>query len=111
MIPNPKCSQGGCGAWKRPTKRNPLYKGKWRARRIKNPAYKVQLPTGSFVSPPPPPRLESKGREACQRPVVWSVQGVWRPKQLPNPEHFVDKTPFRSLKPIVAVGREGKVER
>lgn len=37
---NPKCEAVGCGAWKRPQKKNPVYKGKWRPKRVKNPAYK-----------------------------------------------------------------------
>nr|AFK38191.1 unknown [Lotus japonicus] len=40
-IDNPKCEAApGCGEWKRPTKRNPAYKGKWHAPLIDNPAYK-----------------------------------------------------------------------
>jgi len=40
-IPNPQCEgKSGCGPWKKPMKKNPLYKGKWTAPRIKNPAYK-----------------------------------------------------------------------
>ncbi|KAG9303618.1 hypothetical protein G9A89_018514 [Geosiphon pyriformis] len=40
-IPNPKCETiSGCGPWKRPTKRNPAYKGKWYSPQIDNPAYK-----------------------------------------------------------------------
>ena len=42
-IPNPKCEDApGCGAWVRPTKSNPAYKGKWSAPMIDNPAYKVR---------------------------------------------------------------------
>jgi calnexin len=40
LVPNPKCdSAPGCGPWKRPTKKNPAYKGKWSAPLIANPAY------------------------------------------------------------------------
>jgi len=40
-IDNPKCEEApGCGEWKRPTKRNPDYKGKWSAPLIDNPEYK-----------------------------------------------------------------------
>ncbi|CAG8452330.1 7248_t:CDS:10 [Ambispora gerdemannii] len=40
-IENPKCETvSGCGPWKRPTKRNPAYKGKWYPPMIDNPAYK-----------------------------------------------------------------------
>ncbi|KAI6176720.1 Calreticulin family protein [Aphelenchoides bicaudatus] len=41
MINNPKCEgRSGCGAWKKPMKANPNYKGKWTPPRIKNPDYK-----------------------------------------------------------------------
>jgi calnexin len=40
-IDNPKCEEApGCGEWKRPTKRNPDYKGKWSAPLTDNPEYK-----------------------------------------------------------------------
>ncbi|GAQ80781.1 Calreticulin [Klebsormidium nitens] len=40
-VDNPKCEEApGCGEWKRPTKRNPDYKGKWSAPLIDNPEYK-----------------------------------------------------------------------
>ncbi|KIM47685.1 hypothetical protein M413DRAFT_22308 [Hebeloma cylindrosporum] len=39
-ISNPKCTEAGCGEWKRPNKPNPAYKGKWSAPQIPNPAYK-----------------------------------------------------------------------
>ena len=40
-MPNPLCKAGpGCGAWVRPTIRNPEYKGKWTAPLIDNPEYK-----------------------------------------------------------------------
>ncbi|CAG8552435.1 5888_t:CDS:10, partial [Acaulospora colombiana] len=40
-VPNPKCDEApGCGEWKRPTKRNPNYKGKWYPPEIDNPKYK-----------------------------------------------------------------------
>ena len=40
MIPNPACKVG-CGEWKRPTIKNPAYKGDWKAPLIDNPEYKV----------------------------------------------------------------------
>ncbi len=40
MVANPKCEGGNCGVWKRPTVKNPEYKGKWRAPMIDNPDYK-----------------------------------------------------------------------
>eukprot|EP00184_Porphyridium_aerugineum_P001802 CAMPEP_0184699206 /NCGR_PEP_ID=MMETSP0313-20130426/5558_1 /TAXON_ID=2792 /ORGANISM="Porphyridium aerugineum, Strain SAG 1380-2" /LENGTH=467 /DNA_ID=CAMNT_0027158255 /DNA_START=144 /DNA_END=1547 /DNA_ORIENTATION=- len=39
VIKNPKC-EVGCGAWKRPLKPNPNYKGKWQAPMVDNPDYK-----------------------------------------------------------------------
>ena len=39
IVDNPKCKVG-CGEWKRPTIRNPDYKGKWFPPLIDNPDYK-----------------------------------------------------------------------
>jgi len=39
IIENPKCKTG-CGAWQRPLKKNPAYKGKWAAPMIKHPDWK-----------------------------------------------------------------------
>ncbi|EKX37274.1 hypothetical protein GUITHDRAFT_165512 [Guillardia theta CCMP2712] len=39
IVDNPKCKVG-CGEWKRPTIRNPAYKGKWYPPKIDNPDYK-----------------------------------------------------------------------
>lgn len=39
-IPNPACEVAGCGVWKNPQKKNPLFKGKWTAPLIDNPDYK-----------------------------------------------------------------------
>lgn len=40
MIMNEKCREiSGCGPWRRPTIRNPDYKGVWKAPLINNPAY------------------------------------------------------------------------
>ena len=33
------------------------------------------------------------------------TQGVWTPRQLPNPEYFEDKHPVLSLRPVAAVGK------
>ncbi len=33
-------------------------------------------------------------------------QGKWEPRRIPNPSFFEDKTPFRHLLPISAVGFE-----
>jgi len=42
-ISNPACKDApGCGEWKRPTKPNPAYKGKWVPAMIDNPEYKVR---------------------------------------------------------------------
>merc|ERR1712000_548654 len=40
MIPNPVCSESGCGKWLRPRIRNPAYKGRWQRPLVDNPAYK-----------------------------------------------------------------------
>lgn len=40
QIDNPKCKAAGCGVWKRPSIKNPNYKGKWAPSLIKNPDYK-----------------------------------------------------------------------
>merc|ERR1719421_1678227 len=39
LVPNPKCSNSGCGEWKRPMIYNPDYKGKWIHPQIDNPDY------------------------------------------------------------------------
>jgi len=39
IIENPKCEAGNCGAWVRPQKPNPDYKGKWAPPLIDNPNY------------------------------------------------------------------------
>ena len=39
-VPNPVCAAVGCGVWKRPTKKNAAYKGKWVAPQIRNDQYK-----------------------------------------------------------------------
>ena len=41
QIPNPKCSEIGCGEWKAPMIDNPQFKGKWQPPLIDNPDYKV----------------------------------------------------------------------
>jgi len=38
-VPNPKCSNPGCGEWQRPMIDNPDYKGKWIHPQIENPDY------------------------------------------------------------------------
>eukprot|EP00795_Rhopilema_esculentum_P000380 gene380-10044_t len=40
QIPNPKCSEIGCGEWKAPVIDNPQFKGKWQPPLIDNPDYK-----------------------------------------------------------------------
>lgn len=39
LVPNPKCSNPGCGEWKRPMIDNPDFKGKWIHPQIDNPDY------------------------------------------------------------------------
>eukprot|EP01090_Pellita_catalonica_P020632 TRINITY_DN7466_c0_g1_i1.p1 TRINITY_DN7466_c0_g1~~TRINITY_DN7466_c0_g1_i1.p1 ORF type:complete len:529 (+),score=113.01 TRINITY_DN7466_c0_g1_i1:77-1663(+) len=58
-IPNPKCKDAGCGEWKAKQIKNPAYKGVWRAPKIPNPAYK----------------------------------GEWKPRQITNPNYFQDDKP------------------
>ena len=38
----PHTAETGCGPWIKPKIRNPLFKGKWHARQIPNPEYKVR---------------------------------------------------------------------
>ncbi|KRY65849.1 Calnexin [Trichinella pseudospiralis] len=78
LIKNPKCASApGCGEWKRPTKRNPAYKGKWLPPMIKNPAYKAYL-----------------------------CYGKWKPRQIPNPDYFDVENIFSTMEPVAAIGIE-----
>ena len=43
QIDNVKCKAAGCGEWKRPSIKNPNYKGKWAPPLIANPKYKVYI--------------------------------------------------------------------
>ena len=46
LVDNPLCKDApGCGAWSKPTIKNPKYKGKWKAPMIDNPDYQVGLGT------------------------------------------------------------------
>lgn len=36
-------------------------------------------------------------------------QGIWHPKQLPNPKYFVEKEPFAKLDPIAAAGEPPRI--
>jgi len=71
MIPNPDCSIG-CGPWKARQIRNPAYKGKWEPPMIDNPAYK----------------------------------GEWKARQIDNPNFFIDEIPFQNLPQVSAIGFE-----
>ncbi|OUC39741.1 calreticulin family protein [Trichinella nativa] len=82
LIKNPKCASApGCGEWKRPTKRNPAYKGKWLPPMIKNPAYKAYL-----------------------------CYGKWKPRQIPNPDYFDVENIFSTMEPIKQSVLESLVE-
>jgi calnexin len=66
MIDNPKCAEVGCGAWKRPMIPNPLFKGKFRPRKIANPEYKGpwkarQIPNPNFFEDKHPCKMQSIG--------------------------------------------------
>ena len=36
---------------------------------------------------------------------LFAPQGIWKPRRIPNPNHFEDKNPFK-MTPIAAVGFE-----
>ncbi len=66
IIDNPKCSDVGCGAWKRPMIPNPLFKGKFRPKKIPNPEYKGpwkarQIPNPNFFEDKQPSKMQSIG--------------------------------------------------
>jgi calnexin len=66
IIDNPKCSEVGCGVWKRPMKRNPLFKGKFRPKTVPNPEYKGpwkarQIPNPNFFEDKQPSKMQSIG--------------------------------------------------
>ena len=66
IIDNPKCAEAGCGPWKRPMMPNPLYKGKFRPKKIPNPEYKGpwkarQIPNPNFFEDKQPAKMQSIG--------------------------------------------------
>lgn len=66
IIDNPKCAEAGCGPWKRPMMPNPLYKGKFRPKKIPNPEYKGpwkarQIPNPNFFEDMQPAKMQSIG--------------------------------------------------
>ena len=66
IIDNPKCADVGCGPWKRPLMSNPLYKGKFRPKKIPNPEYKGpwkarQIPNPNFFEDKLPAKMQSIG--------------------------------------------------
>jgi calnexin len=76
LIKNPKCQTGKCGLWKRPTIRNPLYKGKWYAPKIPNPKYKgefvpKQIPNPNFFEDLHPHNF---GKIAAVGFEIWTMQ-------------------------------------
>lgn len=81
QIPNPKCAEvSGCGEWKRPTKANPAYKGKFYAPYIPNPAYKGEwkprkIPNPNYFEDEHPARMDPIGALAVE---VWTMTGVSR---------------------------------
>lgn len=66
-VPNPECEgKSGCGPWKRPMTKNPLYKGKWIRPKIKNPDYKGKwtprlVDNPNYFEPDPFRQLEQIG--------------------------------------------------
>jgi hypothetical protein len=82
-VRNPKCDAApGCGPWKRPSKKNPAYKGKWAAPLVPNPAYKGvwkarQVPNPAFFTDDALHRL-SGGRIGGVAVEVWTMNGgIW----------------------------------
>jgi calnexin len=66
VINNPKCEEAGCGPWKRPMIPNPLFKGKFRPKKIANPEYKGpwkarQIPNPNFFEDTQPCKMQSIG--------------------------------------------------
>ncbi|KAG1686671.1 hypothetical protein DVH05_006400 [Phytophthora capsici] len=76
QIPNPKCAEvSGCGEWKRPTKTNPAYKGKFYAPYIPNPDYKGEwkprkIQNPNYFEDEHPARLDPIGALAVE---VWTM--------------------------------------
>ncbi|POM79727.1 Calnexin, partial [Phytophthora palmivora] len=101
QIPNPKCAEvSGCGEWKRPTKVNPAYKGKFYAPYIPNPAYKGEwkprkIPNPNYFEDEHPARLDPIGALAVE---VWTMtdgitfDNFWLGNDLKKAQEFADLT-------------------
>ncbi|KAG6591037.1 Calnexin [Phytophthora cinnamomi] len=101
QIPNPKCAEvSGCGEWKRPTKTNPAYKGKFYAPYIPNPAYKGEWKPRKIANPnyfedKHPARMDPIGALAVE---VWTMtEGItfdnfWLGNDLNKAQEFAELT-------------------
>ncbi|OWZ04241.1 Calnexin [Phytophthora megakarya] len=101
QIPNPKCAEvTGCGEWKRPTKANPAYKGKFYAPYIPNPDYKGEwkprkIPNPNYFEDEHPARLDPIGALAVE---VWTMtEGItfdnfWLGNDLKKAQEFAELT-------------------
>ncbi|ETL32858.1 hypothetical protein F441_14995 [Phytophthora nicotianae CJ01A1] len=101
QIPNPKCAEvSGCGEWKRPTKANPAYKGKFYAPYIPNPAYKGEwkprkIPNPNYFEDEHPARLDPIGALAVE---VWTMtdgitfDNFWLGNDLKKAQEFAELT-------------------
>ena len=49
---------------------------------------------------------KTKSRDQTSHPSSFLLQGVWKPKRIPNPSYFEDDHPFDSLLTISAIGFE-----
>ncbi|RLN67575.1 hypothetical protein BBJ29_001983 [Phytophthora kernoviae] len=99
LIPNPKCVDAvGCGEWKRPTKANPVYKGKFYAPYIPNPAYKGEwvprkIPNPSYFKDDHPARMDPIGALAVE---VWTMtdgitfDNFWLGNDLKKAQEFAE---------------------
>lgn len=47
--------------------------------------------------------LMCMGYDLCILLMLVVVQGVWKPRQIDNPDYFEEKTPYK-MTPIVAAG-------
>ncbi|KAI9911844.1 hypothetical protein PsorP6_009544 [Peronosclerospora sorghi] len=101
QIPNPKCADvSGCGEWKRPTKANPAYKGKFYAPFIPNPAYKGEwkprkIPNPNYFEDKHPARMDPIGALAVE---VWTMtdgitfDNFWLGNDLKKAQEFAELT-------------------
>lgn len=133
LVPNPDCKVG-CGVWKAPMIKNPNYKGKWTAPKIPNPAYKGMIMTsrygwsfkiifevvGVFLVVRPIRRQAStrhyraiitdndwSSRLLWMMFVIWLNRlGKWLPRQIDNPNYFVDENPISKLASLTGLAIE-----